>query len=69
MTLLGAEDVHSASRNMQAAAEQFGSAVGAFTYQLDRLQTMLNEHAERMEVLAENQRTAARVQVRYGGPP
>jgi hypothetical protein len=49
MTLLGAEDVHSASRNMLSAADQFASALGSFTYQLDRLQHMLDDHASRIE--------------------
>lgn len=49
MRLLGAEEVSRAASSMIESAENMQRAVAEFGYQVDRLERILGEHAERVE--------------------
>lgn len=53
INLLGYENVERAGRNMLGAAEQFERNVQQFGFEVDRLQRILEEHANRVEAAME----------------
>jgi hypothetical protein len=53
-TLLGAEGVERAGRNMQSAAEHFDRCMFNFDAAVDRLIRALDEHASRIEAAIKN---------------
>lgn len=48
-TLLGAEEVTRAASNMRTAAQEFGAAVGNFTYALETHRRWMDDWLQRFE--------------------
>lgn len=61
MTLIGSDDVRSAGRNMQDAAERIERAMSQFNTDVGRLSSILDEHAMRIEhaIAQQNKRGGA----------
>lgn len=57
--LIGSEDVSRAGHNMQRAAEQMSRAAAQFDSTVDRLQSILEEHAARIEAASEKDNVGA----------
>jgi hypothetical protein len=49
VTLLGAEEVSRAARNIQGAADDLNRALAGFSDTVERLRVVLEEHAARIE--------------------
>lgn len=54
MTLLGAEQVERAASGMARAAEEMQRAAWAFDNAIERLRTILDEHASRVEAAVQD---------------
>ena len=57
VTLIGTEDVSRAGRNMQDAAQSMNGAASEMSFQIDRLERVLQEFGDRMESLLAQKET------------